>query len=167
MQPIVSAACQTEWAVLARFLTCLQLLEMALVILLIIHKSCFFSSHCPHRTDWLKRICLHVWFTCVRVGISAGNCVLLALGRMEIWGSGSLFIIYYSSVDWWEELREEGLISWPKVNMLLDYVTVIRPSVNLGNSHSLFTEMKFWNVLSPSEKAAGKGMLEGTQAPVN
>ena len=51
--------------------------------------------------------------------------------------------MYYSSVDWWEELGEEGLISRPKVNMLLDYVTVIRPSVNLGNSHSLFTEKKF------------------------
>lgn len=52
-------------------------------------------------------------------------------------------IVYYSSGDWWEELGEEGLISRPKVNMLLDYETGIGASVNLGNSHDLCLEMKF------------------------
>lgn len=63
-------------------------------------------------------------------------------------------------------MGEESLISRPKVNMLLGYETGIGASVNLGNSHSLFIEMKFWNVWSSSEKAAGKGMLKGMQAPI-
>ena len=40
-------------------------------------------------------------------------------------------------------MGEEGLISRPKVNMLLGYETGIGASVNLGNSHNLFIEMKF------------------------
>lgn len=169
--PRHAAGCQCclsdrAWAVSARFLTCLQFSEMALVILLIILKSCFFSSHCPHRTDWLKLMCLHVWLTCMHRGLSAGDCALLALGRVEIWGSTSLSIVYYSSGDWWEELGEEGLISRPKVNMLSGYETGIGASVNLGNSHNLFIEMKFWNLWNPSEKAAGKAMLKGMQAPI-
>jgi len=40
-------------------------------------------------------------------------------------------------------MGEESLVSRPKVHMLLGYETGIGASVNLGNSHSLFTEMKF------------------------
>lgn len=65
-------------------------------------------------------------------------------------------------------MGEGGLISLPKINVVLDDETVTLSFSEFGTFPLSFYRNEILKCLSPSEeKAAGEGMPKGTQAPIN